>query len=84
MLRVVDDGRGPQSRASEAGSGGVGLENVRRRLEELYSGAGSLSLEAGSAGGAVVTVTIPFRRHPGGAPSAVSERSEVRAAWSET
>jgi anti-sigma regulatory factor (Ser/Thr protein kinase) len=40
---------------------GIGLANTRRRLEQLYGGAGSVRLEPlGDGRGSLVTVSLPF------------------------
>jgi two-component system LytT family sensor kinase len=59
QLRVIDDGVGLIAR--EAEGRGVGLENVRQRLEQLYPGAYRFALEPGEAAGTVATVVIPLR-----------------------
>jgi two-component system, LytTR family, sensor kinase len=58
QLRVVDDGLGLGS--GEATGRGMGLENVRQRLEQLYPGAYRFSLDANEAGGAVATLVMPL------------------------
>ena len=40
---------------------GVGISNTRRRLQEMYGAAGSLSLTRASAGGTIVEVRLPLR-----------------------
>jgi two-component sensor histidine kinase len=38
---------------------GIGISNTRARLDHLYGGAATLTLENGREGGAVATVTVP-------------------------
>lgn len=65
-IRVVDDGPGPpeqwaESRDVAERSDGVGLENVRERLERFYRGASDLELRSRADGsGACAEVTIPM------------------------
>lgn len=60
-LAVEDDGAGPSSNSGE----GVGLTNVRRRLEHLYGAEQTFLLAARPAGGAAARMTLPFRlSHP--------------------
>lgn len=62
VLEVRDDGPGPGPGPPEAGPTGVGLRNVRDRLQELYGDRASLTLAlASAAGGAVATVRLPLR-----------------------
>ncbi|PYP42004.1 MAG: histidine kinase [Gemmatimonadetes bacterium] len=64
-LRVEDDGPGPAARASAADNGaGVGLRNVRARLEQLYGAEQTLDLSPGPSGGARATITLPYRTRP--------------------
>ena len=55
-LRVCDNGPGPVADPSD----GVGLANTRERLRHLYGDQATFSLTAGSAGGAVATLTLPW------------------------
>jgi hypothetical protein len=64
VLRVQDDGEGPDRLQVCAGTG-VGLDNVRRRLEVLYAGRGVL---AGRA---------PPPRLPGARPAAPDPRPRL-------
>jgi hypothetical protein len=59
-LTVVDDGVGPRSHA--AVSTGLGLSITRTRLEKLYGPGATVTLEGGTQGGAIATVSIPFER----------------------
>lgn len=62
LLEVKDDGRG-MDRHHELGTRrGVGLINIRSRLEQLYGSDHRFKLENRAAGGVLVQITIPFRR----------------------
>lgn len=54
-VAVEDNGPGLPAVVPE----GVGLRNLRARLDSLYGAAGRLSLDQGSAGGLRVTIEIP-------------------------
>ncbi len=54
-IAVIDTGLGFRNSAS----GGVGLKNVRERLEKLYDGRASLSIEDNLPAGTKITVSIP-------------------------
>ncbi len=60
VLSVSDNGPGPQkiARLDEAG---VGLANIRQRLEQLYGSAQSLTLAEAPSGGTVAQIVMPFR-----------------------
>jgi len=60
VLAVRDTGRGIAPRDAIAGFG-VGLSNLERRLERLYGGEASLTLESAPDRGTTVMVRIPFR-----------------------
>ncbi len=59
-ITVGDDGPGLVQPQAE----GVGLGNTRLRLEELYGGAGRLTLAAGVSNGLTVTVRVPYHEQP--------------------
>jgi two-component sensor histidine kinase len=64
VLSVSDNGPGPSgihASGEAAGEGGVGLENIRQRLEQLYGDAQSLVLVEAPDGGTVAQIVIPFR-----------------------
>ena len=61
MLSVHDDGPGYREEHTEAG---VGLANVRARLETLFGRAARLELRRGESGGTIATVEMPLRRGP--------------------
>jgi two-component system LytT family sensor kinase len=62
-LIVQDDGPG-FSAGSPAATPGIGLENTRKRLHQLYGEAGRLETENAEQGGALVTMFLPFRNAP--------------------
>ena len=57
-LVVEDDGPGFRSMRLPVG---IGLANTRLRLDELYGDRASLTLANALDGGAIVTMTLPFR-----------------------
>jgi two-component system, LytTR family, sensor kinase len=66
-LEVRDDGRGVDRDNQISTRRGVGLTNIRSRLEQLYDGEHRFELEAHPDGGTVVRITIPFRSEENGA-----------------
>jgi signal transduction histidine kinase len=59
IVRVTDDGLGFNGERSSAGSGGVGLTNLRARLKRLYGAGGELELAPCAGGGTAATLLIP-------------------------
>jgi LytS/YehU family sensor histidine kinase len=59
-MEVGDDGVGFRARAGH----GVGLANIRARLETLFASAGSLELAANAKGGVTAIICIPLRTAP--------------------
>jgi two-component system LytT family sensor kinase len=57
-VSVTDDGAGL---AQNGFREGIGLSNIRLRLEELYGGRGSISLDGNPESGTRVVVRIPYR-----------------------
>lgn len=58
VLSVTDNGAGFQ----DAGSGGgIGLTNIRSRLDTLYGKRAWLSLKALAGGGVIATIVLPFQ-----------------------
>ena len=60
LIRISDNGSGF---VMSNGGHGVGLSNARARLDQLYGAAGSLRTHS-EPGGALVELSIPFRRMP--------------------
>jgi sensor histidine kinase YesM len=61
VLQVSDDGPGVTALVRE---GGVGLANIRKRLEQAYGTQQSFELRGGPLGGAVATVSLPYHTSP--------------------
>ena len=62
-IRVRDDGPGlPPAGLSTAR--GIGLANTRARLQQLYGDRASLAIDNAEQGGAVVTLSLPYRAAP--------------------
>jgi sensor histidine kinase YesM len=61
-VAVADDGVGFRARSGH----GVGLANVRARLETLFGASGALELASRETGGVIATMRLPLRRdaHP--------------------
>jgi signal transduction histidine kinase len=59
-LSVSDTGPGPDASSRP---GGIGLANVRARLQHHYGGRGVFSLDA-SGGGCIARIVLPFRVDP--------------------
>lgn len=60
VLRVTDDGPGPDEAPAEETTG-VGLMNLRERLASLYGARARLELVGTPGGGAIATVRLPYR-----------------------
>jgi two-component sensor histidine kinase len=67
QLEIKDDGRGVDRDIEIAPRRGVGLTNVRSRLEQLYGREHRFKLENQAAGGVLVRISLPFRRAEKGA-----------------
>jgi two-component system LytT family sensor kinase len=62
VLTVSDNGPGPSNvQKTEEGEHGVGLDNIRQRLEQLYGSAQSLSLSKSPGGETIAQIVMPFR-----------------------
>ncbi len=63
-LRVRDDGPGPPPDADAAESQGIGLANVRERLDALYGTDHTFRLDRADGGGCIVSIECPFHTRP--------------------
>jgi sensor histidine kinase YesM len=62
-VSVADSGMGFGN--AQRGGTGVGLANVRERLQALYGPAASLVIDANSDGGTIATILVPYQIEPG-------------------
>ena len=81
LLQVADNGPGPQAAAGRPG-GGVGLANLRERLQALYGPAATLQLRARPGGGSEALLQIPMHPssavlRPGPLPSGAAPRTHA-------
>jgi two-component sensor histidine kinase len=82
-LRVADDGPGPPSEDTLAHSSGVGIANVRSRLDALYDAA-EMRLQRADGGGCVVTLALPFHTDPLSNAEAATRRDALPVSDSES
>jgi two-component system, LytTR family, sensor kinase len=61
QLEIRDDGRGMDRNSEGRSRRGVGLTNIRSRLEQLYGSEHRFKLENQAAGGVLVRISVPFR-----------------------
>ena len=60
MITVADDGPGLGNGTSKHKSSGVGLNNTRERLRQLYGDKQALTLAPADPHGLVITINIPY------------------------
>ncbi|TXB63609.1 sensor histidine kinase [Phaeodactylibacter luteus] len=60
-VKVSDDGQGSSRPAKELLNSGIGLQNVRDRLELIYKSAASLSIDTAKGDGFTATVVLPYQ-----------------------
>jgi sensor histidine kinase YesM len=60
-LSVTDNGPGATESNGTSGRPGIGLNNTRARLHELYGHAQKVEVSNGKDRGFIVEITIPFR-----------------------
>ena len=66
LLTVADDGVGfGGSMGGNTSGSGIGLSNIRERLQHLYDGQASLSLTARDGGGLQACIALPLQALPG-------------------
>ena len=75
LLTVADDGPGLNGSTNSSPKEGIGLANIRRRLEQLYGPDHRLTLVNRVEGGVVATIQIPFM--PAGAQLLLAKREAL-------
>lgn len=63
-LEVEDDGPGLPAGGNGSGRHGIGLENLRSRLRQLYGPRQAFRLECGARGGLRAVIDLPLRLAP--------------------
>ena len=58
-ITVADDGVGFDASNNSTSGTGLGLANIRTRLQQMYAGRGGLTLAARTGGGVAATITLP-------------------------
>ncbi len=87
VITVEDDGAGFPEGWTVEHSTGVGLRNVRSRLQLLYAAAGRLEFFARAGGGTAARITIPFqyagllRSSDSPSPDALRQRRRQAKGW---
>ena len=61
-LRVGDNGKGNQNPSQDLFSKGIGLQNVKERLEQLYGTAAHIKIESGVRKGFHVHIQLPLEK----------------------
>ena len=65
LIAVEDSGAGLPTKEDQRDSGlGLGLQNLRSRLESLYGAQHRLEMDSRPGGGVIIRVEIPLRRAP--------------------
>jgi hypothetical protein len=62
QVSVADSGLG--FGVAQRGGTGLGLANVRERLQALYGASGFLQIEANAGGGTIATIVVPYSVDP--------------------
>jgi len=60
VMQISDTGPGLGNGKSDHKSSGVGLQNTRERLQQLYGDAQAFTLASNEPTGLVVTINLPF------------------------
>jgi two-component sensor histidine kinase len=73
VLRVQDDGPGlPNGEVPASDTGGIGLRNVRERMQQLYGTNQAMTLSPAPGGGLIVELRLPYRTASNGAAASLS------------
>lgn len=75
LLEVADNGPGLNDTGTSHPKGGIGLANIRRRLEQLYGSDHRFTLVNRLEGGVVAMIQIPFM--PAGAQHLLAKREAL-------
>jgi hypothetical protein len=62
LVRVADTGQG-FSQLSTSGGSGIGLANIRERLQSAYAGSATLKLSANTPSGVIAEIDLPVEQN---------------------
>jgi sensor histidine kinase YesM len=62
LVRVADTGQG-FSQSSASGGSGIGLANIRERLQSAYGGRATLTLSANTPSGVIAEIELPVEQN---------------------
>jgi len=63
VVTVQDNGPGPFATPKQRGAG-IGITNLRQRLERLYGNAATMEIAEATGGGCLATISLPLRAAP--------------------
>ncbi len=62
LIKVSDDGKGDQGNIGSLYKHGIGLQNIKERLKEIYKEEASMHITTGGERGFTVDLSIPKKR----------------------
>jgi two-component system LytT family sensor kinase len=79
VIEVEDDGVGMRTRSQQANGTGIGMANVAERLDVLYGGAASMTVDSHEGKGTLVRLRLPLLDAESALPAAIYDRSAERS-----
>jgi len=79
VIEVEDDGVGMRTRSQQANGTGIGMANVAERLNVLYGGAASMTVDSHEGKGTLVRLRLPLLDAESALPAAIYDRSAERS-----
>ncbi len=82
IVEIEDDGVGMPTVPVDVENGarrGIGMANVEERLQVLYSGAATMSVDSGAGKGTLIRLRLPLLDTESALPAAIYDRSAERS-----